>query len=371
MNDVRIRLSAIEKCRKRLPVLRANGASDADLARLLIEPIVRWIGYDPTSFQSVRREVRLVHFLPPISLVCLQNGEPALSIVLRPSLDERTIQAYGAALAHFSGRSGGAMRIAFTDGDEWRAYRVDNGARIISLFHASLAAPERLLSLGPAREAPDVSDVSITQAKPPTPAPAAPKVPPTPPAAVSPPVAAPPSRPAPPASASGPTSLGPRSSGPSAAASGVIRRPGGDASAEVRVPTPAPERPTARPTPPKVERDNARSYKYIREDETLTSPAYVEIEGRRQYVRRWVDVHMLAAAEHLRRKSGIPAMLFDKQRYPYASRQPDKLRRPRAVAGGWFVEANMNAHLACRVAAELLLRAGLSADNFDITYYPR
>lgn len=370
MNGSRKPLSAIDKCRKRLPVLRVNGASDADFSRLLIEPIVRWIGYDPTSFQSVRRDVRLVPFLPPVSILCFQNGEPSVAIVLRPALEERAIQAYGAALAHFSGRSGGSMRIAFTDGDEWRVYRIDEGARIDLLFQASLAEPGRLLSLGPVLEAPDASERPIEKSKPADPA--VPRPPPTSPAGVPPRVSPPSSGPAPTTpSAPVPSPPGSRPGAPGQAPAGVIRRPLGDASAPAQGAASAPERaPVPRTTPPRDERDNTRSYRYIREDETLTSPAYVEIEGGRRYVQRWVDVHLLAAKEHLRRKNTLPEMLFDKQRHPYASRQPDKLRRPRPVAGGWFIEGNMNAHSACRVAAELLLRAGIAAENFDIKYNP-
>lgn len=80
---------------------------------------------------------------------------------------------------------------------------------------------------------------------------------------------------------------------------------------------------------------------------------------------------VVAAKTHLHAKSTLPEKLFQKQRYPYFSKDSTALRRPRQVEGGWFVEANLNASLACKLAVALLRRAGLKDAEFDILYVPR
>ncbi|MES2641346.1 MAG: hypothetical protein V4850_17780 [Myxococcota bacterium] len=326
--------SELDACRRRLRSLRASGVSTANFSRLLVEPIVRWIGFDTTSDQSVRREVPSDPRLPPISLLCIRAGKPHLAIVVCADFDGRTTLAYAASFARTAGP--GPELLAFTDGDEWRVFRVADGRRAIPLFGASLAAPQRLLTLGPAAEVGGATDpISATR----------------------------PSR----GPASSLARIPPRLADPlhPSAASPNWKLP------EKPPVTPAGPRSDPGHAAPAREAARVRSYKYIRADETHTSPAYVEVQGRRRSMTTWADVVMFAADEHLRRRKSLPEQVLEHQRFPYASRRPGALRRPRLVRDGWFVETNMSAHLACRVSAEFLLRAGLADSEFNIMYNPR
>jgi hypothetical protein len=150
VGDEQLKPPAFESCRRHLANLRANHASEQDFARLVIEPVVAWIGYDPASYESVHRAVRLVPYVEPFTLVCFVSGVPRLAVKFVPELSERCAQALARAAAGYLGTAGSPTYVGATDGDLWRVYEVreDGG---LSAIHASLASPALLWGLGPPR----------------------------------------------------------------------------------------------------------------------------------------------------------------------------------------------------------------------------
>jgi hypothetical protein len=128
--------------------------------------------------------------------------------------------------------------------------------------------------------------------------------------------------------------------------------------------------------PPKPRKTTAgsgpRSYRYVRDPKTLTSPEYVVLEGKKHPVRFWNEVVKLAALEHFRRRGKPPKrQLLQKQQGLYVTDKRTLLRRPGALGNGWFIERNLSAPLACKVAEALLTEAGYRSSEFDIICVPR
>lgn len=311
----------LEVAKKRLTEVGLR-QSQADYARLVVEPVLRWAGYSVTGAHSVRRDVRLAPCLRPATFVCRHPGEQAVGIAvwLQEDLSDvavmPAVEALSAWRRYVEGESVPAM-IAFTNGGEWRIVRLGSAERWSEVDPGSI---DRAGSLDSIRRQEQYS--KPTTAKP--------------------------------FSADG---------GTGAAAPRAGQQVKGK---------PVPER----GSPSRVEgagkpAQALRSYRerpYIPAKETHTKPSYVLIDGRRIACGTWAEAVEIAARHHLERMGALPTgKILKKQRRVYFSRKAgDITTRPRTLPSGWYMEDCLSAHLAAEIAIALIRRTGVS--NYDILF---
>lgn len=369
---------------------------------MVIEPVVAWIGYDPASYESVHRAVRLVPYVEPFTLVCFVSGVPRLAVKFVPELSERCAQALARAAAGYLGTVEGPTYVGVTDGELWHVYemREDGG---LSAIHASLARPALLWGLGPPRAPGNVQPLPSSAPVRSVPLEAATHGP----SPLGP--AAPARDSAPPAKVAGTKGAMAAVMSPSAGSGDISSTSKGASALHPQTPFTGPKATTAAANAPlpKVEsraqtdsgheKSGARqgksstkahqtnapentsgglrlapaepkysSYRYVRAEETFTRPYSVVICGKKHFPDTWCKAVAIAAKEHLRRKSVLPPFVFERQEFPYFSQQPRELRRPYNLGSGWWCEANLSAAQAFKVVVEVLRTAGLKNKEFDV-----
>lgn len=333
---------SIEKARLRLPALRAVQASDADVLRLVLEPVFRWLGYDPLDVGSVRREVVLLDILKRASAVCGSPSRPTFAVWLVCDPGDAASVPLAAAVmaARQSALPGWPRYVVLTTGSEWRVFDVENDGKLVASCTLDRPEPLRLLKSG--------VDVAGLEAKT-SAAPPAPSVP-----------KEPSSRPAAPPASPTPTPVGPAK--PSGVGGPRADKPGTPSPA-----APAPVRHSAKDQPP-VETIRRRG-DYHRAEETYSKPLYLEVSGRRHMLNHWYEAVVVAARLHLERRGTLPTKLLGKQRRRYFAQTEREIGdSPYPIQPGWYMEKRLNAALACKIALTLMRRAGYGTSQYDLLY---
>jgi hypothetical protein len=304
--DEDTRVKALERARRAASGLAGiSGVTSDDISRLVVEPLLTWLGWPVLDWRRVRRGRRLADGLPAAPFACFDRFGPVLAVFVTTRVSDvglRDFQRWSTTLRHR-----GVAHGLYTDGTSWSALGpgadadVDGEADPVELTGDFL----------------DISPLSVLSRE---------HL----------------SR----ASAPGPSKPDRPGTGP---------RPEEPRPADTPIETPSPRR-TWDPTT------------YSPEVETWTKPRFVEFSGTRHAVQHWWQVVWHCANHHLAARGQLPAYLFPKQQGPYASRDPGALRRARLVNAGWYVEANLNAHLAHRIAHQLLLDARVARGEILVVF---
>ena len=328
----------LKRSRDALARLDGRDATRADIARLVVEPALRWLGYPLTDPKSVRRGVEVADLLPPADLICARPADGLVLIWVVTNDPPPSLLPIMLAVLQTGLRveERGARSVVVTNGKDWVGAESDPTTKFVRTFSATLESAEPLFA-----------HLSLPSTSLPTATPTAPT--PRPPVSVGGAAAPAPTRPPPDLRPAAGVALSNPTKG---SHPGDIGGAGGHAAR-------------------RADNVDDSGRPYVQADETFSKPLEVRIRGRSHPVTYWLDVVRVAAKYYLQLRSTLPTgKILAGQTRTYFSRDPAQLSAEdySEIQDGWYMGHELNASLARKIATTLLTRAGVRESDIDIPF---